>query len=378
MSTRTGSMLLLQAVRPFPARGPVVEGLEERRLMSVGPASLANGAANDAVFDAASNTLHVVYYDTATKNLQYQGFNNDGTSSAVQTVDAAGDVGLYLSMAQDSSGALHVAYYDAMNADLKYARRDLSGAWSTQTVDAKNTVGLYPSIAVNGVGPAISYYDKTSGNLKFAASNGAGGFNVSTVATADDVGRYSSLTLTDQNRFAMAYENTTTGAFMFTEDEPSFSLAPPAIGESPYHWRTTVVDATTVGGGGNISLVYNNGLPAMSYYDARNADLKFAQRSSRGKWSTTLVASKNSQGMYGDLAFTYNTDQPAVVYYHKTTDSALLTYRNLDGSWAFETLLTGGGRNLTAVDGVSANGQAPELYLIWSDTATGGLKVGTF
>jgi hypothetical protein len=116
----------------------------------------------------------------------------------------------------------------------------------------------------------------------------------------------------------------------------------------------------------------------MSYYDARNADLKYAERSSRGKWSPVLVASKNSQGMYGDLAFTFDTNQPAIVYYNKTTDSALLTYRKPTGGWTFETLITGGGRNLTAIDSVAPAGQAPDLFMIYSDTATGGLKVGTF
>jgi hypothetical protein len=373
MSKRTRE--LTKTVCPFPARRPVVENLEARQLMTVGPAALANGAANDAAFDAVSKTLHVVYYDTATKNLKYQGFNDHGTASTVETVDASPETGQYLSLALDrNTGALHVAYYDALNGDLKYARRDTSGVWSMKTIDSKNTVGLYPSIVLGDFNqPRISYYAKTTGDLKFAGTSDLGGTNweTSVIASANDVGRYSSIAVTPNGgfgfRLAVAYEDTTLGHFMYAEPASAGGL-----------WAATTVDSSTQGGGGNISLVFDNGLPAMSYYDAKNADLKFAQRSSRGKWSTTLVAAKNSQGMYGDLAFTYNTDQPAIVYYNKTTDSALLTYRNLDGSWTFETLLTGGGRNLTAVDGVGANGQAPDLYLVWSDTATGGLKVGTF
>jgi hypothetical protein len=377
MSKRTRSMT--PTVRPYPARGPVVEGLEDRRLMSVGPDAIANASTNDTVFDAANHVLHAVYYDTQAKSLNYKGFRDDGLGLAGQVIDSGGDAGQYLSMTQDPTGALHVAYYDARNGDLKYARRDTAGVWSTQTVDSKNTVGLYPSIALDVSGlPAISYYDKTSGNLKFAKSGGASAWSVYVVASTNDVGRYSSLTLNPDNRFALAFEDTTKGSFLFAEDVPSLSLRPLTIGVSPYHWQITTVDATTVGGGGNISLVFNNGLPAMSYYDAKNGDLKYAERSSRGKWSTTTVAAKNSQGMYGDLAFTYNTNQPAIAYYNKTTDSTLLTYRNLDGTWSFETLITGGGRNLTAADGVSVNGQAPDLYLVWSDTASGGLKVGTF
>ena len=66
---------------------------------------------------------------------------------------------------------------------------------------------------------------------------------------------------------------------------------------------------------------FNTGLPAMSYYDAFNADLKFAERSSKGKWTATTVAAKNSQGLYTDLAFTFDTNQPAIVYYNKTQDA---------------------------------------------------------
>ena len=53
-------------------------------------------------------------------------------------------------------------------------------------------------------------------------------------------------------------------------------------------------EATRIGGG-YISLKFNTGLPAMSYYDAFNADLKYAELSSKGKWVAQTVASKNSQ-----------------------------------------------------------------------------------
>jgi hypothetical protein len=353
-----------KSVRPFAAAGSarMLETLEGRQMMSVTPSALPSGAANDTVFDASTNTLHAIYYNTSTKALMYQGFNTDGTKTAAQTIDASGDTGQYLSLAEDSGGILHAAYYDVTNGDLKYARRDLSGTWSTTTIDSKNTVGLYPSITIDADGlPAIAYYFKNTGDLKFAKFNGSS-WTTSIVASTNDIGRYPSLALNPTtNKLAMGFEDTTLGHFMYAEQGTG--------------WTISTVDGATKIGGGYISLNFNTGLPAMSYYDAFNADLKYAERSSKGKWVATTVASKNSQGLYTDLAFTYDTNQPAIVYYNKTQDSVSFTYRGTNGVWNFQTLATGGGRNVTASDG---NGVVPDLYLVFTDTATGGLKLGSF
>ena len=363
-------MLSKRSVRPFAAAGSArpfaVEALEVRTMMSVGPASLPNATSNDTVFDAGNDKLHAIYYDTATKALKYQAFDTDGTASAAVTIDNSGDTGQYLSLAQDSAGVLHAAYYDVLNGDLKYARRDLTGVWSTSTIDSKNTVGLYPSIVIDADGlPAITYYFKNTGDLKFAKFNGSA-WSTSLIATNDDIGRYPSLALNPTtNKLAVGFEDTTLGHFMYAEQNGGV-------------WNMTTVDSATKIGGGYISLNFNTGLPAMSYYDAFNADLKYAERSSKGKWNAVTVASKNSQGLYTDLAFTFDTNQPAIVYYNKTQDSVFLAFRETSGVWNFDTLTTGGGRNVTPADGSAPAGVAPALYLVYSDTATGGLKVGQF
>jgi len=366
MSKRT--LAMKKSVRPQTASRAMFEGLETRQMMSVGPVAIPNASTNDAVFDANTRTLHAIYYDTSSKSLKYQSFDDNGAAGAAVNVDSGVNTGLYLSLAEDSGGVLHAAYYDAQNGDLKYARRGTNGVWTTTTIDSKNTTGYYPSITIAADGrPAISYYYKNGGDLRLAKFNGTT-WDVSNIATTGDVGRYSTLQVNPgTQKLSVACEETSSGHFMFAEQG------------SGGVWNMAMVDGATKGGGGYISLNFSDAnLPAISYYDAVNADLKYAERSSRGKWNAVTVAAKNSQGLYTDLAFTYNTDQPAIVYYNKTSDSVMLAYRQVGGAWAFETTTTGGGRNVTPVDGLVTGNQAPDLYLIYSNSATGGLTVGTF
>jgi hypothetical protein len=356
-----------ETVRPvFSSGRPLMEGLEGRQLMSVGPSSIAGASVNDSVFDANTNTVHVVYYDATAKSLKYQSFDDNGGASAVVTVDASGNVGQFVSLAEDQNGVLHTAYYDGVNGDLKYARREVNGAWTVQTVVSKNTQGLYPSICIDTIAnaPVISYYNKTAGDLMLARMDG-GTWTLSTIASGGDVGRYSSLAYNLNNYgLGVAFEDTTDGHFCYAE-------------QAGAGWKMSEVDTATRSGGGYISMNYNNGMPAFSYYDAFNADLKYAQRSARGRWAISTVASSNSQGLYTDLAWTFDTNQPAIVYYNKTADSVMLAYRRLDLSWGFETEATGGGRNVTASDAPSDGVSTPALYLVYTDTASAGLHVRT-
>ena len=58
------------------------------------------------------------------------------------TLDTAGDVGLYTSIALDASNGVHISYYDISNRELEYMSR-ASGAWFMQTVDDFGDVGRY-------------------------------------------------------------------------------------------------------------------------------------------------------------------------------------------------------------------------------------------
>ena len=116
----------------------------------------------------SSGYPHISYYDDTNDDLKYAKW--DGTSWSISSVDTAGDVGRQASIALDSSGYPHISYYATTIYDLKYAKWTGS-SWSISSVDTAGSVGLYSSIALDSSGyPHISYYDTTNTNLKYATS----------------------------------------------------------------------------------------------------------------------------------------------------------------------------------------------------------------
>ena len=96
-----------------------------------------------------------------------------GSAWYIQVIDSAGRAGGYVSLALDNAGAPHISYclhdteFPACD-DLKYAYWTGS-SWEIQTVDNAGYVGEYISLALDNAGiPHISYYDLTNGDLKYA------------------------------------------------------------------------------------------------------------------------------------------------------------------------------------------------------------------
>jgi len=66
----------------------------------------------------------------------------------IQTVDSAGSVGEYTSIALDSNNYPHISYHNSAYWDLKYARWN-GVSWDIQTVDSAGEVGAWSSIALD-------------------------------------------------------------------------------------------------------------------------------------------------------------------------------------------------------------------------------------
>jgi hypothetical protein len=69
----------------------------------------------------AGGRAHFSYYDSQNKDLKYATYDPQLAETETGVIDAAGDVGAFVSLALDSAGRPHIAYYDNTNEVLKYA-----------------------------------------------------------------------------------------------------------------------------------------------------------------------------------------------------------------------------------------------------------------
>lgn len=295
------------------------------------PTPGANASSSAIAYDSAGN-LHLAYYDETTKNLKYAKRASNGAWGATVVVDGGFMTGQFVSIDIDSNNRPGIAYYDANNADLKYAHFNGS-SWDVMTVDSTFTTGYYPSLRYDSSNsPIISYYYKTGADLKFAVL-ASGTWNLSTIDSANDVGRYSSLQPNPvTGRWSVAYEDTTHGWFKYADQGKS-------------GWSPTTIDNSTRIGGGYISLVFNPGnsyRPAMSYYDAYNADLKYAYFNG-SSWVKQTVASKGTVGLYSNLLIDPDTGASDILYYSKNSDTVSRAISSSTG-WSFTQITTDGGR----------------------------------
>ncbi len=175
--------------------------------------------------DSGSN-IHISYYeseDLFMGNLKYATcsmLNDCNVLSNWNTVkiDTSMDVGLYSSIASDALNNIHISYYDFDNENLKYAfcpftsDCTLASNWNTVTVDSAGDIGDYSSIAIDsGNNVHISYHDFDNDILKYAECNAtdnctqSSSWNTAIVDDASGVGEFSSIASDDNDTIHISY-----------------------------------------------------------------------------------------------------------------------------------------------------------------------------
>ena len=312
----------------------------------------------------SSGYPRISYYDNSNLDLKYAAWN--GTSWAIEPVDSAGQAGEFISLALDSNGYPRISYsYGQWEVyDLKYAAWDPTlngglGDWAIETVDSAGIVGSFTSLALDSSGsPHISYYDGSNGNLKYAAwdptlNGGLGDWAIEPVDTGIDVGLCSSLAL-DSFGFAHIsyYAN---GALKYAAWD----------GDS---WAIEAVDSAAGVGSWTSLALDSSGYPHISYYDGPNGNLKYAAWDGSA-WDLEPVDSTGSVGLYTSLALD-SSGYPRISYWDATNGD--LKYAAWNGtSWDLQTLDSAGNVGQWTSLALDSFGFA---HISYYDTTNGDLK----
>lgn len=203
----------------------------------------------------------------------------DGTEDTISIVASAGDVGQHSSLAIGKDGNPVIAYYDVGNHDLKVARCNdkacAGGNEKISTVDGAGDVGEFASLAIGTDGnPVIAYYKRSSGDLRVAKCNdpacAGGNEKRSTVAAAGDVGQYASMGIGLDGRPAVAFYDFTQHILKIVRCNDPACTGTERI--------ATLDSAGDVGQYASLAIGLD-GVPVVAYYDATNTRIKVARPS---------------------------------------------------------------------------------------------------
>lgn len=317
--------------------GCALEAMESRTLLST---SWADGTANAMAYDSTNDKTWVVYYDAAQQKAKvasrvgsgaWQSYDipNNGASPGYDI-----NYGSYVSIALDQNNLPGIAYYDSANADLKYTHYDAFNDRfdAATTVVSTNNSGQYPSIDYSRASGSselmITYFYDNSDSLKYARWSGSS-WSFGAVdwdrnvgdSLVEIYGRYSSVKYNPgTGRWSVAYDRTASGS---VTGQCRYSEY-----QSTGAWSTTPTEIYSGGtGGGYNSLSFNGNDPAIAFYDAAAARLRYVRKTGSNPWpsSTAISPSGTTIGLYNTLYFKSNKAQ--IVTYKKTASKfSLLKY----------------------------------------------------
>ncbi|MCX6695173.1 MAG: hypothetical protein NTU61_02605 [Candidatus Altiarchaeota archaeon] len=274
-----------------------------------------------------SDGLPVIsYYDSSYGDLMVAKCGNSACSSGnmITTVDSLGNIGRFTSITIGSDGLPVIAYYDYSNGYLKVAKcgsLNCSVGNQITTIDSTNDVGEYTSIAIGADGfPVMSYYDNTNGDLKVAkcsSLNCSTGNQITTIDSTGNVGWFTSITIGSDGLPAISYYDYNGG------DGDLKFVKCGSLNCSTGNQITTIDSTNDVGVSAAIT-VGVDGLPAISYHDNTNGDLKVAKCGSLNCSVGNSIARVDSNDNVGECtSVAIGADGLPVISYHDETNNNL-------------------------------------------------------
>jgi hypothetical protein len=320
--------------------------------------TFAGGTGNSFAI-APDGTLYLAFFNTTTGHLDSAIRNASGVWGPTTEIDnSSSQVGLYVSMALDSTGKPGVAYFESSASDLKYAHYNGS-SWDPPVVcvGSKGTRGYYPSLVYQSDKPTISHYAKTGSNTgslmidQAPTVNPSASTNFSTVTidATSDTGRYSCLVYNPStSKWGISYDeagtakgaryiqstgSSVTGTWGAPETVPQISGGNP----SDAVWTSLVYDASN--------------RAAFAWYDNVNIGVNFSHRNGSGStpWNSILVDGHGTTGKYPNLSFESN--QFRVSYYNQFLNAVNVKKGgDTGGGWIADAdLVSGAGSELKVV-----------------------------
>jgi len=271
----------------------------------------------------SSNDVHVSYYNTTSRDLLYSncssGCNNAANWNTV-VVASGGDIGSYSSIAIDSSNGIHMSHFNNTGTDLMYSNCS-SGCnnaanWNTVALDSSGNMGWYTSIAVDSSnGVHVSYYN-TTGHLSYSnCSSGCGSAaNWNTVVVSTAVAWDTSIAIDSSNGVHVSYCNATEQSLVYSNCSSGCNNAA--------NWNTVTVASGGAGRHTSIAIDSSDGIH-ISCYNITSDDLMYSNCSSGctsvGNWDTAIIDSGGNTGLYTSIALD-SSDLPYISYYDNTND----------------------------------------------------------
>ena len=288
----------------------------------------------------SNDDIHISYHDSTNEDLKYATCSGGCTTSSnwdIVSVDTTGRVGYVSSIAIDSNDAVHISYYDNTNDDLKYTTCSSGCAsasnWNDVSVDTAGNVGSYSSIAIDSNDAVhISYYDSTNYDLKYATcSSGCmstSNWSYVSVDTPGFKGNRNSIAIDSNDTVHISYRDGSAPGLKYATCSSGCTTAS--------NWDIVSVDtAGNVGSYSSIAIDSNDAVH-ISYYDFTNYALKYATCSSgcmsTSNWDIEFIDTRGDVGYYTSIAIDSN-DAVHISYYDNLPGhNGVLKYVVLDSS----------------------------------------------